>query len=77
MGDILLDLGYEVNVLPKKTWKCIGETTLGYSHVQLKLENKHIFLPIGRLKGATIDVDGVRTKEDFEVIEIVDDTTLL
>jgi hypothetical protein len=30
MGDIILDLGYEVNVLPKKTWKCMGEPTLGY-----------------------------------------------
>jgi hypothetical protein len=24
MGDIILDLGYEVNVLPKKTWECMG-----------------------------------------------------
>jgi hypothetical protein len=32
-------------------------------------------LPIGRLKGVTIDLDGVRTMEDFEVIEIVDGTT--
>jgi NifB/MoaA-like Fe-S oxidoreductase len=39
MGDIILGLGYEVNVLPKKTWKCMGEPTLGYSNVQLKLEN--------------------------------------
>jgi hypothetical protein len=30
MGYIILYLGYEVNVLPKKTWKCMGETTLGY-----------------------------------------------
>jgi hypothetical protein len=33
MGDIILDLGSEVNVLPKKTWKCMGEPTLGYSPV--------------------------------------------
>jgi hypothetical protein len=39
MGDVILDLGFEVNVLPKKTWKCMGETTLGYSPVQLKLAN--------------------------------------
>jgi hypothetical protein len=75
MGDIILDLGSEVNVLPKATWKCMGEPTLGYSTVQLKLENQHRVLPIGRLKGVTIDLDGVRTKADFEVIEIVDDTT--
>ena len=33
MGDIILDLGSEVNVLPKKTWQCMGEPTLGYSNV--------------------------------------------
>ena len=32
-------------------------------------------LPIGRLKGVIVDLDGVCTKEDFEVIEIVDGTT--
>jgi hypothetical protein len=75
MGDIILDLGSEVNVLPKKTWQCMGEPTLGYSPVQLKLENQHRVLPIGRLKGVTVDLDGVHTMEDFEVIEIVDGTT--
>jgi hypothetical protein len=75
MGDIILDLGSEVNVLPKTTWKCMGEPTLGYSTVQLKLANQHRVLPIGRLKGVTVDLDGVCTKADFEVIEIVDGTT--
>jgi hypothetical protein len=32
-------------------------------------------LPIGRLKGVAIDLDGVCIMEDFEVIEIVDGTT--
>ena len=75
MGDIILDLGSEVNVLPKTTWKCMGEPTMGYSTVQLKLANQHRVLPIGRLKGVMVDLDGVHTKVDFEVIEIVDDTT--
>jgi hypothetical protein len=75
MGDIILDLGSEVNVLPKKTWQCMGELTLGYSPVQLKLENQHKVLPIGRLKGVTVDLDGVRTKDDLKLIEIVNDTT--
>jgi hypothetical protein len=75
MGDIILDVEFEANVLPKNTWQCMGETTSGYSPVQLKLENQHKVLLIGRLKGVTVDLDGVRTKEDFEVIEIVDDTT--
>jgi hypothetical protein len=32
-------------------------------------------LPIGRLKGVKIDLDGVCMMEDFEVIEIVYGTT--
>jgi hypothetical protein len=75
MGDIILDLGSEVNVLPKKTWQCMREPALGYSNVQLKLENQHRVLPIGRLKGVIVDLDVVCTKVDFEVIEIVDGTT--
>jgi hypothetical protein len=75
MGDVILDLGYEVNVLPKNTWQCMGEPTLGYSHVQLKLENQHRLLSIGRLKGVTVDLDGVCIMADFKVIKIVDGTT--
>jgi hypothetical protein len=75
MGYVILDIGSEVNVLPKATWQCMGEPTLGYSTVQLKIENQHRVLPIGRLKGVTVDLDGVHTKVDFEVIKIVDDTT--
>jgi hypothetical protein len=74
MGDIILDLGSEVNVLPKKTWQCMGEPTLGYLLVHLKLANQHKVLLIGRLKGVIVDLDGVRIKADFNVIEIVDDT---
>jgi hypothetical protein len=75
MGDIILDLGSDVNVLPKKTWKCMGEPTLGYSPIQIKIENQQNVLPIGRIKGLTVDIDGVHTKANFEVIEIVDGTT--
>jgi hypothetical protein len=58
MGDITLDLGLEVNVLPKKTWQCMAEPTLGYSPIQLKLANQHRVLPIGRLKGRDDFKDG-------------------
>jgi hypothetical protein len=75
IGDIILDLGSEVNVLRKKTWQCMGEPPLGYSLVQLKLDNQHRVIPIGILNGVTVDLDGVRTKADFEVIEILDGTT--
>jgi hypothetical protein len=53
----------------------MGEPTLGYSPIQLKLENQNRVLPIGRLKGVRVDLDGVCNKADFEVIEIVDGTT--
>jgi hypothetical protein len=53
----------------------MGEPTLGYSNVQLKLANQHKVLPIRRMKGIMVDLDGVRTKEYFEVIEIVDGKT--
>jgi hypothetical protein len=75
MGDNIFDLGSKVNILPKKTWQCMEDTTLGYSHVHLKLANQHRFLPIGRIQSVTVDLYGVHTKEYFEVIEIVDGTT--
>jgi hypothetical protein len=33
-------------------------------------------VPIGRLKGIPLYLDGVRTMADFEVIDIVDNTSL-
>ena len=50
------------------------------SHIRIftrstEIGNQHKVLPIGRLKGVTVDLDGVHTKADFEVIKIVDDTT--
>jgi hypothetical protein len=47
MGDIILDFGSEVNVLPKKKWECMGEPTLGYPPIQFKLENQHRVISIG------------------------------
>jgi hypothetical protein len=66
MREIILDLGSEINVLPKKTWKCMWDPTLGYSHVQLKLANQHRVMPIVRLKGVTIDLDGVCTRQNLK-----------
>ena len=38
MGDIILDLGSEVNVFPKNTWESMGELTLGLSPIQLSYQ---------------------------------------
>jgi hypothetical protein len=53
----------------------MGEPTLGYSPIHLKIENQQRVLPIGRLKGVTTYLDGMCTMVDFEVIEIVYGTT--
>jgi hypothetical protein len=43
-----------------------GRTHTRLFTVQLKLENQDKVLPIGRLKGVTIDLDGVRTMTDLK-----------
>jgi hypothetical protein len=70
MGNVILDLGSDVNIFPKKTWEAMGEPTLGYSNIQLKLANQQRVIPIGRLKNTTVDLDGVRTTTDFEVMDL-------
>jgi hypothetical protein len=75
MGDIILDLGFEVNVFPKKTREDMRETKLGYSPIQLKLQNQQRVVPIGRLKGILVDLYSVCAMDDFEVIYIVDNTS--
>jgi hypothetical protein len=37
VDNVILDLGYDVNVLPKKTWDLMGKPKLVWSHVQLSL----------------------------------------
>jgi hypothetical protein len=59
----------------------MGKPKLIWSPVQLRLENQHKIIPIGRLTGVTVNIDGVPSVADFEVIEIMDDnepyTTLM
>jgi len=38
------------------------------------MANQQKILPMGRLKGVTMDIKGASTQTDFEVIEIVDDS---
>ena len=45
-----------------------------WSPIQLRLANQAKVLPIGRLSNGSVDVEGLRTFADFEVINIVDDT---
>ena len=74
MTDIILDLGSEVNVLTKQTWEQMGKPTLEWSPIQLRLANQQNIVPLGRFPSVPVDIDGVSTLADFEVIEIVDDS---
>ena len=66
-------MGLDANVLPKQTWESMGRPELQWSPIHLWMANKQNTLPMGRLQGLTIDIDGASTQTDFEVIEIVDD----
>jgi hypothetical protein len=70
---VVLDLGSEVNVMMKQTWALMGKPKLIYSPIRLRMVNQHAVRPFGILEHVHVDIDGVRTFADFEVIEIVDD----
>jgi hypothetical protein len=74
MDNVILDLGSDVNVLPRKTWEMMGKHKLIWYPVQLRLTNQHKIVLIGRLKGVPVNIDGVYSVAYFEVIEIVDDS---
>lgn len=73
MDQVILDLGSDVNVLPKKTWARMGRPTLQWSPIQLRMANQQKIFPMGRLQGVIVDIEGASTQTDFEVIEIVDE----
>ena len=74
MDCIILNLGSNVNILTRQTWKIMGKPPLEWSPIQLRLANQEKVLPIGRLSQVQVDIQGLRTFVDFEVINIVDDT---
>lgn len=71
--DMMLDLGSDVNLLPKKTWKAMGNLKLKYSLIQLRMENQYCILPIERLENLELDVAGVKMHTKFKVIDIMGD----
>jgi hypothetical protein len=71
--DVMLDLGSNVNFLPKKTWEALGKSRLAYSPIQLRMENQYYIFPIGRLENVEINVAGVKIVANFEFIEIMGD----
>jgi hypothetical protein len=51
----------------------MGKTKLIYSPIRLRMANQQVVSPFGRLEHVPMEIDGVRTFANFEVIEIVDD----
>ena len=76
MDYIILDMGSDVNILNRQMWESMGNLCLDWSPIQLRLSNQAKLLPIGRLSNVIVDVEGLHTYADFEVIKIVDDTNI-
>ena len=74
MDYIILYLGFDINILTRQTWESMGKLWLDRCPIKLKLENQSKVLPIGRLTQILVEVEGLRTYVDFQVIDIVDDT---
>lgn len=47
MDQVILELGSDVNVLPKKTWERMGRPTLQWSLIQLRMVNQQKIIPMG------------------------------
>ena len=51
----------------------MGKLMLGWSLVQLCLANKVKVQPIGCVSNLVVDIEGMKTCADFDVIEVVGD----
>jgi len=71
MENIILDLGSYVNVIPKHTWETMGKPNLIWSPIVFRLLNQHKIVLIGILIVVNVNIDGVCSTIDFEVIEII------
>jgi len=74
MDQVILDLGSDANILPKQTWERMGRLVPQWSPIQLRMANQQKIIPMGRLQGVTVHIEGASALADFEVIEIVDDS---
>ena len=52
----------------------MGKPALDWSPIQLRLANQQKIVPLGRFPNVPVDIDGICTVADFEVIEIIDDS---
>ena len=71
VDSVILDLGSDVNIMTKQTWKLMGKPTLGWSPVQLRLANQAKVQPIGHASNLVVNIEGMKMHVDFDVIEVV------
>jgi hypothetical protein len=72
MDNVILDLESYTNVLPRKMWEMMGKPKLVWLTVHLRLASQHKIIPIERLVGVHVNIDGLQNIANFEVITIVD-----
>ena len=72
VDSVILDLGSYVSILTKQAWTLMGNPTLEWSPMQLWLVNQAKVQPIGCVSNLVVDVKGMKTYVDFNVIEVVD-----
>lgn len=74
MDQVILDLGFNKNVILKQTWQEMEEPKLQWSTIQLRMANQQNIIPMGRVSGVIVDIEEVKALADSEVIHIVDNT---
>ena len=72
VDSVILYLGSYVNIMRRDTWKNVGIPMMRWSPVQLRLANQARVTPIGRFLHLAVEVEGMKTYVDFDVIEVVD-----
>ena len=51
----------------------MGKPKMVWSPIKLWLSNQHKIYPVGRLENVEVGIDRVKSREEFEVIDIIDD----
>ena len=54
----------------------MGEPKLEWSTIQLHMANQQKIITLGRLSKIVVDIAGVKVRDDFEVIQIIEDADL-
>ena len=51
----------------------MGNPTLGWFSLQLQLANQEKVHPIGHVSNLVVDIEGMKTHAEFDVIEVFED----